>query len=140
MSDHKPLQYLFGESRVTPALASAHIRYLAWTLGAYNYTMEYKLGRDHGNADVLSRLPLYEAPTDVPVLSETILVVDMLLSLPVKVENIRQWTTKDPTLSKVRTLIQQGWQDTNDVNLRPYQKCKNEPNLHDGCILWGFHE
>ena len=90
VSDHKPLQYLFGELRVTPALPSAHIQRWAWTLGAYNYTMEYKPGRDHENADMLSRLPLLEAPTDVPVPSETILVVDMLLSLPVTVENIRQ--------------------------------------------------
>ena len=108
MSDHKPLKYLFGESRATPALAYAHIQHWTWTLGAYNYTVEYKLGRDHGNADMLSRLPLPEVPTDVPVPSETILVEDMLHSLPVTVENIRQWTTKDPTLSKVRTLIQQG--------------------------------
>ena len=136
VSDHKPLEYLFGESRVTPALASAHIKCWAWTLGAYNYIMEYKPGRDHGNADMLSRLTLPETPTDVLVPSETILVVDMLLSIPVTVENVRQCTTKDPTLSKVRTLIQQGWQDTNDVNLRPYQKCKNELSLHDGCILW----
>ena len=27
VSDHKPLQYLFGESRVTPALASARIQH-----------------------------------------------------------------------------------------------------------------
>ena len=60
--------------------------------------MEYKPGHDHGNADMLSRLSLPEAPTDVPVPSETSPVVDMLLSLPVTVENIRQWTTKDPTL------------------------------------------
>ena len=54
VSDHKPLQYLFSESRVTPALASARIQRWAWTLGAYNYTMEYKLGRHHGNADIIS--------------------------------------------------------------------------------------
>jgi len=37
----------------------------------------------------------------------------------------------------VRTLIQKGWQDTSDVDLKPFQKRKNELSLHDGCILWG---
>ena len=40
-------------------------------------------------------------------------------------------------MSKVRTLLQQGWQDTKDINLKPYQKRRNELSLHDGCILWG---
>ena len=86
---------------------------------------------------MLSRLPLPETPVDVLMPGETVLVLDMLLSLPVTVEQIRQWTTNDPILSRVRTLVQQGWQDTNDVDLKPFQKCRNELSLHDGCILWG---
>ena len=99
--------------------------------------MEYKPGQNHGNADMLSRLPLPESPTDVPVPGETILVLDMLLSLPVTVEQIRQWTSHDPILFQVRTMVQQGWNDTNDTDLRPFQKRRNELSLHDGCILWG---
>ena len=77
VSDHKPLKYLFSETCVTPALASARIQHWAWTLGAYNYTMEYKPGQDHGNADMLSRLLLPESPSEVPIPGETILVLDM---------------------------------------------------------------
>ena len=137
VSDYKPLQYLFSESRVTPSLASARIQHWSWTLGAYSYNIEYKPGQHNGNADMFSRLPLPETPTDVPIPGETVLVLDMLLSLPVTVEQIRQWTTHDPILSRVRTLVQQGWQDTNDANLKPFQKRKNELSLHDGCVLWG---
>ena len=36
-SDHKPLQYLFSESRPVPAMASARIQRWALTLSAYNY-------------------------------------------------------------------------------------------------------
>jgi len=136
VSDHKPLQYLFSEPRVTPSLASAHIQHWSWTFGAYNYNMEYKPGQDYGNGDMLSRLPLPESPTNIPVPGETILVLNMLLSLPVTVEQIRKWTTDDPILSQVRTLIQKWWQDTNDADLKPFQKHKNELSLHDGCILW----
>ena len=93
--------------------------------------MEYKPGQKHGNADILSRLPLPESPTDVPVLSETFLVLDMLVSLPVTIKQIRQWTTHDLILSQVRIIIQQGWNDTNDTDLRPFQNHRNELSLND---------
>ena len=65
------------------------------TLGAYDYIIQYKPGKDHSNADTLSRLPLPEIPTDVPLPGETIVLLDMLNSLPVTAEQIRQWTDKD---------------------------------------------
>ena len=137
VSDNKPLQYLFNESRVTPTLASARIQCWSWTLGAYHYNIEYKPGQHNGNADMLSRLPLPETPTDIPIPGETILVIDMLLSLPVTVEQIKQWTTHDPILSRVRTLVQQGWQNTDDDALKLFQRRKYELSVHDGCVLWG---
>ena len=121
VSDHKPLQYLFNESRVTPTLPSARIQRWSWTLGVYHYNIEYKPGQHNGNADMLSRLPLPETPTDIPIPGEMILVIDMLLSLPVTVEQIRQWTTHDPILSRVRILVQQEWQNTDDDALKPFQ-------------------
>ena len=57
-SDHKPQQHIFADDRPTPAMASAHLQRWALTLGAYNYTITYKPGSQHGNADLLSRLPL----------------------------------------------------------------------------------
>ena len=57
---------------------------------------------------MLSRLPLPETPAKVPVPGETILLLDMLNSLPVTSEQIKQWTSKDPVLSKVKIMIQQG--------------------------------
>ena len=44
-------EYLFSESHVTPSLASARIQRWSWTLGAYNYNIEYKPGQHNGNAD-----------------------------------------------------------------------------------------
>ena len=53
--DHKPLQHSFQESRGVPTLASARIQRWALILGAYDYSIQYKPGPDHTNADVLSR-------------------------------------------------------------------------------------
>ena len=58
---------------------------------------------------MLSRLPLPEPSTHIPTPGETILVLDMLHSLPVTAANIKQWTNCNPILSRVRNMIQQGW-------------------------------
>ena len=57
-TDHKPLEPLFNDKKATPAMATARIQRWALTLAAYNYTIKYKPGIEHGNADALSRLPL----------------------------------------------------------------------------------
>jgi len=66
LSDHKPLQHLFGETRGFPTLASAHIQRWALILGTYDYSIQYKPRPDHSNADVLSRLPLPESTPHIP--------------------------------------------------------------------------
>lgn len=38
-SDHKPLQYLFGNSKAIPPLASSRIQRWALTLSAYDYSI-----------------------------------------------------------------------------------------------------
>lgn len=71
-SNHKPLQHLFSESRPIPQMASARIQHWALTLSAYDYNIVYRPGTEMANADLLSRLPLLEAPASVPLPGETI--------------------------------------------------------------------
>ena len=80
LSDHQPLQHIFGEHKATPTLASARIQRWALTLAAYHYHIVYKSGATHGNADMLSHLPLPATPSTVPTPGDTILVMDMLNS------------------------------------------------------------
>lgn len=136
LSDHKPLQHLFSESRPVPAMASARLQRWALTLSAYNYTITYKPGESHANADVLSRLPLPEAPSDIPLPGETILLLDTLHE-PVSATKIKHWTDRDPLLSSVRRMVQKGWQYTSEEKMRPFNQRKDELSVQDGCILWG---
>ena len=92
-SDHKPLQYLFSETRPVPPLASARIQRWALTLSAYDYTISYKPGERHANADLLSRLPLPETPAEVPTPPEIILMMETLQGTPVSTKNIRNGQT-----------------------------------------------
>ena len=57
---------------------------------------------------ILSHLPVADYPTTIPIPGETILLLDMLHSLPVTAENIKHWTSHDPVLSRVRDMILQG--------------------------------
>ena len=59
VSDHQPLKNL-------ESLATKVNRLLRWFdfLSAYTYTLEYRPGKNNGNADVLSRLPLPATKAD----------------------------------------------------------------------------
>ena len=70
-SDHKPLEHIFSSTRPTPSLASARIQRWALALSAYDYQIQYKPRKINSNADALSRLPLPDSPTSVPVPGET---------------------------------------------------------------------
>ena len=120
-SDHKPLQHLFNPSKAISAMASARIQRWALLLSSYQYTVIYKPGSQVVNADVLSRLPLPEMPESVPVPGETVFLMQSLQTSPVTFNQLRQWTAQDPTLSKVHRLLLQGWQNSNDPELKPYQ-------------------
>ena len=74
---------MFSESKVTPVMASARIQRWDVLLSAYNYIISDRPGREQANADALSRLPLPEAPKEVPVPAETILLLEHFSSLPV---------------------------------------------------------
>ena len=136
-SDHKPLQHLFSESRPVPAMASSRIQRWALTLSAYDYTMCYKPGNQQSHADSLSRLPLPEAPSNVPLPEEIICMMENLQGTPVDAVQIRRWTDRDPLLARVRELVLHGWMDNNDPDLTPFNRRKTELSVEEGCVLWG---
>ena len=108
-------------------------------LAGYEYTIQYRKGTENVNADALSRLPLTEDVT-VPTISSAIAVLAHLETIPVKVDNIREWTTRDPVCSKVRRYILQGWPahlTKEEENLKPYYHRRDELSVEEGCILWG---
>ena len=75
----------FSSTHPTPSLAST----LALILSAYNHQIQYKPGKDNSNVDALSRLPLPESPTSVPLPGETIFLMDTLEISPVNATQIR---------------------------------------------------
>ena len=102
-SGHKPLQYLFSESRPVPIMASGRIMRWELTLSPYEYRIEYRPAGKMANADGLSRLPVEEAPDVVPLPGDVVLMMETLADTgsPVMVASIRTATARDGALSKV---------------------------------------
>ena len=137
-TDHKPLEELFNEKKEVPQQASPRVQRWALTLAAYEYKIAYKAGTTNANADALSRLPLSKMPESVPVPGETILLLEHLDHTPINSQHIREWTRRDPVLSKVHQFTLNGWpHHCQDVQLHPYLSRKAELTIDGGCILWG---
>ena len=136
-SDHKPLQHLFSENRPIPPLASACIQRWALTLSAYDYSISYKPGEHHAHADSLSWLPLRDIPKETLQPAELVFLMDSLQSSPVTPQNIRQWTDRDPLLSRIREQVQHGWHDGEEEGMKPFNRRKDELSVQEGCLLWG---
>lgn len=75
LTDHQPLKGLHGEGRAVPPLVAAKIQRWALTLSAYYYKLAYKRFSRHCNADTLSRVPLKEEPSHVPIQGDLTLLM-----------------------------------------------------------------
>ena len=132
-TDCKPLTYFFHSHRSSPPMASACIQRWALILGTYQYRFCYRPGKDIGDADCLSRLPLPDHPPDVPIPSEILLAVDKLSQSPVSAKDIQTWTSKDSVLSSVQRFIMNGWPDkVSQPDLLPYFSKHSEQSLDCG--------
>ncbi len=79
-------------------LASAHIQRWALLLGGFNYNIAYKPGRDHANANMLSRLPSSPPPARTPTPPEIVYLIRFMGAYPITSE---KWTVQYCTLVKL---------------------------------------
>ena len=137
LSIHKLLQYFLDKTKGNPTMASAHLQRWALTLSAYDYTIGYKPGDQHVNAEALSHLPLPDHPKDVPLPRKLVLLFEMLNSSPLTATEIRALTDKAPLLSRVCNNVLSGWYDTDQPPIRLYQTRSSELSVQDWYLLWG---
>ena len=134
-TDHKPLMSLFGETKAVPSQASGRIQRWALTLAAYEYTLQFRPTEKHGNADAMSRLPLPNIPTTVPLPKEVVLLVEGLQDSPIATDQVQAWTRRDPLLSKVLSYTQKGWPKGEiPAELKPYWHRHTELSVEAGCL------
>ena len=73
----------------------------------------------------------------MPLPGELVLLLDHLKDSPVTATDIRVWTRKDPTLSKVVEFVQRGWPNSTEEKLKLFFSRKDELSVLKGCLLWG---
>ncbi|XP_029904245.1 LOW QUALITY PROTEIN: uncharacterized protein K02A2.6-like [Myripristis murdjan] len=136
VTDHKPLISLFNETKPVPQMVSPRVQRWSVWLRAYEYHIVYRPGKQHVNADALSRLPL---PETFPAEEEEdlVLMLDGMDDAPVTTEQVRHWTAKDVTLSRVHGYVLKGWPLTVEPECMPYFSRRLELSVRDGCVLWG---
>ena len=115
---------MFGPNTATPMLAANRLARWSLMLSQYDYTIEYRSTKQHGNADALSRLPVgpdlsfdgEEGDNDVDTVC-TIRVINSQLQ-PHSRNQLKDATNRDPVLSEVKRYVREGWPqkiDTPDV-------------------------
>ncbi|MEE4247260.1 MAG: RNase H-like domain-containing protein, partial [Kangiellaceae bacterium] len=137
LTDHKPLVGLLREDKPIPAMASGRIQRWALLLSCYSYRLQYRQGASLLRADALSRLPLPDSPTRTQPLAEVVLLMDCLDEGPVTAAQVKNWTRRDPLLSRVMDFVLNGWPAVADTDLRPFASRAAELSVEDGCLLWG---
>ena len=137
VTDHKPLLSIFNPKAAVPSVTAARMQRWAMFLSAYQYTIEYKCGKSHANADFLSRLPIngnqeLEDPS-------TVFQVSYVEELPVTAADVAKETIKDTTLATVYQYVMEGWpHKAQEEALKPYYQRKNQLATDQGCLLWGL--
>ena len=105
----------------------SRVQHWALTLSAYDYSIQYKPGRQISNVDAFSRLPLSSTIDYVRTPGNLLLLFSQLSKQIMSAEHIKKYTEKDPVLSKVKRLIQSdGEIPETEAELSPYsQKHQN---------------
>lgn len=104
VTDHQPLTSIFAPNKAVPAIAAARLQRWAVLLSSFNYSIEYKKGSDHCNADALSR-----APVESEVETSEIFKISYYEDLQVTNIEIAKAIGNDAVLGPALKYVQNGW-------------------------------
>ena len=143
ITDHKPLMSVFSPTKGTPTLAANRLARWALTLNQYDYCIEYRKTADHGNADVLSRLPVGEDKTfdreedyqDFNMVC-TVKLVSRQLN-PTDPGLMAKESSKDPIISTVMRYTKEGWPQDSSEETKHYKKNESSLSVDSGCLFLG---
>ncbi|KRY44747.1 Transposon Tf2-11 polyprotein, partial [Trichinella britovi] len=110
---------------------------LSILLNAYDYTINYRPGKEIATADALSRLPKQSTENNDSH-NPVILLLETIDNFPLHGKDIARITAKDLILTRVLSWAWRGWpKSVSDERLKPYVTRQHEISIHNGCLLWG---
>ena len=114
-TDHKPLLGIFpSQKKGEPPVVATRLQRYIMRVSIFDYEIKYRKGKDNGNADGLSRLPIEEKQSFEDEFEEKICAIKSNLAngkLKLNVEMIRLETIRDEKLQRVKLNIQNGWKN-----------------------------
>ena len=144
VTDHKPLVTLFAPDKGTPAMAANRLARWALLVHQYDYTVEYRRSKDHGNADALSRLPFSNNTSfDGEEMEDDVDSVCLIrtISRQINPDNpllVVRETAKDPILAQVMRFVKEGWPHAFSEELKDFKKLENSLSTENGCVFHGL--
>ena len=138
-TDHKPLLGIFGKESKVPKIVSPRVERWMITLGCYDYDLRFRPGKNHGNADALSRLIVpATAPNAVPEPHGLFLMTGRT-SPHLNWQQVAENTAKDAEMQQLMQWVQKGWPTSDPgAKWRPFYKRRMELSVSRGCLLWGI--
>lgn len=134
-SDHKPLEFIFGEKKVN-TVSGARIQRWSLLLSQYDYKIIYRKASQMGNADGLSRLPIQKRTK----ISESFINFCSIVGvMPINQTRLAEATDKDNLLSLVKNYIKEdNWPKVFTSTLE--KKLFNDKlhlSVNNGCLFLG---
>ncbi|MEE4247163.1 MAG: RNase H-like domain-containing protein [Kangiellaceae bacterium] len=147
VTDHRPLETMFGPNKPTPALAANRLARWALLLSQFDYIVEYRRTTDHGNADALSRLPIPRADVHFDREEDeedqqmvcSINDIDEKIS-PANHGSLARESAKDLTISKVMRFTREGWppsKSNEEFEMQRFRKVADSLSCINGCLVHG---
>ncbi|XP_054708231.1 uncharacterized protein K02A2.6-like [Uloborus diversus] len=137
VTDHQPLLTIFAPDKSIPAMSAARLQRWALLLSSFKYTIKYKKGILHQNADALSRLPDENIETDM--YPSDIFRVSYVDELPLMSDDIARATRVDKVLGVILKYVQSGFpESTDNPELKPFFNRRDELSCDKNCLLWGM--
>ena len=144
VTDHKPLVTLFAPDKGTPAMAANRLAQWALLVHQYDYMVEYRRSKDHGNADALSCLPFSnDTSFDGEEMEDDVDSVCLVrtISRQINPDNpllVVRETAKDPILAQVMQFVKEGWPHAFSEELKDFKKLENSLSTENGCDFYGL--
>ena len=135
VTDYQVLLSIFSPVTGIPSTAASRLQRWAIFLSGYNYTIEYQKTSKHGNADGLSRLPLFNTGKSFKKVCD-LGYVTLLENFPVTFNQIAKETVKDKILRKVIEFTKNGWPSKVEQELSNYFARRNKISVVQNCLIW----
>ena len=140
VTDHQALVHLFKSDKALSMMTTRRVARWAPFLTNYDFDIEYRSTKKHGNCDALSRLPTPTIHSKIPDEVEEIFSLAMQSAL-LDAEMVARVTRRDPVLSKVLSYTQSGWPPKipckDNPELEAYWRRREEISFELGCLMWG---